>query len=497
MSSEQNRVDGYLHASNVEQLHQDLMAVALQETDAHNGAIFLWDESRQGLAVDFHVVGDLTVTMPGSIVRRAASGLPNGIAFACFDQNEPYVSNDTRNDSNYAPYFLEVRSLLAVPIRYQDRPIGVITVSSRHGRAFTPEHTERLESLADRSALHLRRAQLYRASQQGEGRPYLIKGLSAEWLAVERKIEQVSPTDAPVFIHGESGTGKELVAHSIHFNSRRVSKPFITINCAAIPDTMMESMLFGHRRGAFTGATSDKEGEFQRANGGTLFLDELGELPLLLQAKLLRAIEQGEVQPLGSSRGPEHVDVRLICATNRDIRRMATEGTFRDDLYYRLSVMTLELPPLRSYKEGNLEVMAQVFLQQSAANHSKPCIRFSESALQRLLDYQYPGNVRELKNTVEHAVIMSRGDEIRLDDLPKAMREDTSATATEEPPSRQTLKELRELWLAPKEQAYLRALLEETSGNVRQAAELADVNPVTLYRLLKKRGLSIKRRVSS
>ena len=217
----------------------------------------------------------------------------------------------------------------------------------------------------------------------------------------------------------------------------------------------------------------------------------------MLQAKLLRAIEQGEVQPLGSSRGPEHVDVRLICATNRDIKQMAEEGSFRDDLYYRLSVMTLELPPLRAYKEGNLEVMAQVFLRQSAADHQKPCHRFSDDTLAHLLAYQYPGNVRELKNCIEHAVIMSRGEEILLSDLPPTMKSSPVGLEPQEPAARKTLKELRETWLAPKEEAYLRDLLRETEGNVRDAAELAGVNPVTLYRLLKKRGLSIKRQLIS
>jgi len=487
-----------LHASDVESVHQDLMTLALRQTGAHNGAIFLWDDNRGGLIIDFHVVGDLIVTLPDAVVTRRPSPEPSGIAFACFDSDAPYISNDTGTDPNYAPYFLDVKSILAVPIRYQDRPIGVITVSSRTGRDFDPSHAQTLSQLAESSALHLRRAQLYRTSRDLSGKPYLIKGLSPEWLEVERRIEQVAPTDAPVFVHGESGTGKELVAHSIHFNSRRANRPFITVNCAAIPETMLESMLFGHVRGAFTGATADKKGEFQKAEGGTLFLDEVGELPILLQAKLLRAIEQGEVLPLGSNRGPEHVDVRFICATNRDLAAMASQGKFRDDLYYRMSVMTLELPPLRAYKSQNLDVLAQVFLKQSAEKYEKACTAFSDAAMHALHAYHYPGNVRELKNAIEHAVIMSRTREIRLEDLPLSLRRtpDTPAESAPLPDlDRATLRELREAWLAPKEQAYLRELLKETQGNVRRAAELAGVNTVTLYRLMKKRGLGLTREV--
>jgi len=322
----------------------------------------------------------------------------------------------------------------------------------------------------------------------------LIKGLSPGWLEVERRIERVSATTAPVLITGESGTGKELTAHAIHFNSQRSDKPFVTVNCAAIPETLLESVLFGHRKGAFTGASSDKLGEFTRADGGTLFLDELGELPIPLQAKVLRAVEDGEVQPLGSDSAPLHVDVRLIAATNRDLPKMMADGDFRSDLYFRLSVMTMELPPLRTYKRGNLEVLARVFVKQAASRHRATARSISPEAMGRLMAHDYPGNVRELKNAMEHAVIMASGEMITVDDLPRTILAEESSRATAAKPEEEpTLAELRERWLAPLERAYLRELLERSGGNVRRAARKSGLNPVTLYRLLEKRGMGRSR----
>ena len=221
-------------------------------------------------------------------------------------------------------------------------------------------------------------------------------------------------------------------------------------------------------------------------------MDELGELPVPLQAKVLRAVEDGEVQPVGSNAAPTHVDVRLVCATNRDLRAMMREGKFRDDLYYRLSVMTMELPPLRSYKADNLLVIAQVFLKQASERHAKRVTKIGPEALALLMAHDYPGNVRELKNAIEHAVILAASDTVSPADLPATIVQPTEAT---EPTAsrRPTLAEARERWLAPLETRYLRDLLEESGGNVRAAAALAGVNPVTLYKLLDKRGMSRSR----
>jgi DNA-binding NtrC family response regulator len=488
-----------LHAADPGQLESEIMELALARTGAHHGAIFLWDADAGGLVIALHVVEGLTVTIPDRVLKKGSPG----IALAVFESDQPYLCRDTSADPHYTRYLLDVGSIAAVPIRYQHRPIGVITVSSRRKETFTEQHLDTLTELADKAAVFVRRAQLDRQSRERTGRPFLIKGLSPGWLEVERRIEHAAPTNAPILIRGESGTGKDLVARAIHFNSRRADAPYVTVNCAAIPETMLESILFGHVKGAFTGASFTKLGEFKKADGGTLFLDEVGELPMMLQAKVLRAVEQGEVQPLGSNEPTERVDVRLICATNRDLAAMAREGKFRDDLYYRLGVMTIELPPLRSYKD-NLEVLAHVFVQQSAERHDKtPPPRISRQAMARITAYDYPGNVRELKNAIEHAVIMCAGDTIEAADLPESFLVDQVAgepatDTTDEPAvsTERTLREQREAWLAPLERRYLSDLLEECDGNVREAARRAGINPVTMYRLLKKRGLEIRREVA-
>jgi len=377
-------IEQLLHAAaDSEALERQIMELALARTEAVNGALFMWDDDADGLVLTCHIVEGLTVTKPDRVLRR---GEKPGIALWVFDHDEPYLCKEADSDPNYTRYLLDVRSIAAAPINYQQRPIGVITVSSRRSKVFTEQDVATLDELAAHSGTFLRRAQMDRQSRKRSGRPFLIKGLSPEWLEVERRIEHAAPTDAPMLIRGESGTGKDLVANAIHFNSKRADKPYVTINCAAIPETMLESIMFGHVQGAFTGASFTKIGEFQKADGGTLFLDEVGELPMMLQAKVLRAVEQGEVQPLGSNNPPERVDVRLICATNRDLEAMARAGTFRDDLYFRLSVMTLQLPPLRAYKD-NLEVMAHVFVQQAAERYGKKTPRINPAAMALISAY--------------------------------------------------------------------------------------------------------------
>ena len=251
-------------------------------------------------------------------------------------------------------------------------------------------------------------------------------------------------------------------------------------------------------------------GELEKADGGTLFLDELGELPMALQAKVLRALEDGEVQPLGSNRAARRVDVRLLCATNRDLPRMVREGRFRDDLYYRIGIMTIELPPLRSYRES-LEVLAHVFRQRAAERHGREVSRIAPAAMALLATYQFPGNMRELRNAMEHAVILADGDTIEVEHLPRSISARVEgqpvAHSPDHPPYRapdhlpeggprstvrRTLAEVREEWVAPFEARYLADLLVETRGSVRQAAERAGVDAVTLYRLLRRAGRGVR-----
>jgi DNA-binding NtrC family response regulator len=480
-------VEDRLHAASA--VEAELVAIALEQTGADHGALFVWDKQAGGLVLVHHVVSGVTVTLP-RVVKGGA-----GIAAHVFESDEPYLSPDTSRDSRYTRYLIDVGCIAAAPIRYQRRPIGVLTVSTREPRGLKPDDLRAITAIAEVAAPLLRRVQVDKLSRAATGRPLMIKGLSPAWHEVERKLELAAPTNAPILIRGESGTGKDLVARAIHWNSRRAERPYVVVNCAAIPETLLESILFGHVKGAFTGAAFHKVGEFQKANGGTLFLDEVGELPVMLQAKVLRAVEQGEVQPLGSNEPPDRVDVRLICATNRDLEQMAKDGAFRDDLFYRLSVMTLELPSLRSYKD-NLEVLANVFLEQSSTAHGKPAPRLGPDVLARLAAYDFPGNVRELKNTIEHAVILNTGGELRVDDLPRPLQEPSSRRSSAKiAVGLPTLDEARERWLAPLERQYLTDLLARHAGNVKAAAQAAGINTVTLYRLLKRRGLHLGRTV--
>src|SRR5665811_1017221 len=223
-----------------------------------------------------------------------------------------------------------------------------------------------------------------------------------------------------VLIHGETGTGKELLAKAVHFNSRRKDKPFVTINCGAIPKDLLESELFGHVRGSFTGALANKRGKVELADGGTLFLDEIGELPLELQVKMLRLIQQGEIEKLGVA-GVTKVDVRIIAATHRNLQAMIEDGAFREDLYYRLAVIPLELPPLRERADDIAELVQQFFLK-AKAQQGRPELVLPPSLLPYFSAYRWPGNIRELENVIERIVVMARSNEITLDDLPEPLR---------------------------------------------------------------------------
>jgi two-component system, NtrC family, response regulator HydG len=485
-----------VHAAEIDAIEKELLQLALERTGSQNGGIFLWDPSEESLQIDFHVVDGQQVALPNVHIRPRSDGKPNGIALHVAQTITPYLTNNTETCELYAGYFLAVKSIIAVPIPYQDRAIGVISVSSPHREAYTTAHLAELEALAVSSAKFLRRAQLYRHGVEEGTRPILIKGLSRQWMRVEDLVERVSPTDAPVLIRGESGTGKELVANAIHFNSRRASKPFVTINCAAIPETLLESMLFGHVKGAFTGADYAKTGELKKADGGTLFLDELGELTPALQAKVLRALEQGEIQPLGSNAPPERVDVRLLAATNRDLEGMRAKGLFRDDLYFRLAVITIRVPPLRSYLES-LESISHALIEQANLAYKKQVTGLSAAALGRLQRYHFPGNVRELRNLIEHAVIMTSSTAIQLDDLPVLEQGGQQAPTTTPPTqARLPLSALRKQWLAEQERHYVGELLDECDGDIRATAEALGIDRASLYRLLKKRGISLKRRIS-
>jgi DNA-binding NtrC family response regulator len=303
-----------------------------------------------------------------------------------------------------------------------------------------------------------------------------ILGKSKSMHAVFDLIRRVSDSPTNVLITGESGTGKELVAKAIHYNSDRRDAPFIPVNCAAIPEQLLESELFGHMRGAFTDAKADKRGLFEEAQKGTLFLDEISELPLMLQAKLLRAIQEKETRRVGATRAIP-VDVRIIAATNLKLAEEVQHKRFREDFYYRLNVIEVKLPPLRERRE-DIPLLVEAFLKKCGESRGKPVKAASEAALAMLIDYAWPGNVRELENVIERAVTLTRGDKIVPEDLPPAIQGSRG--------DRRVLDEAAErtLPLHEVEKEYIAKILEKTDGNKYQAAQVLGIDRKTLYRKL-------------
>jgi len=302
-------------------------------------------------------------------------------------------------------------------------------------------------------------------------------GESAEFLSVIRSARIVAATDVTVLIEGDTGTGKELLARAVHDASGRAAQPFITINCAALPETIVESELFGHRRGAFTGAVDNQAGYIKQAEGGTLFLDEIGELPLGIQAKLLRFIEYGECQRVGESQ-PQQVDVRIIAASNRDLQQQARDGAFRDDLYYRLKIVPLELPSLRQ-RQGDIRLLAQYFVDSIARQHELAPPRLDKSALARMQAYHWPGNIRELRNLCERLVVLLPGQHIGAANLPADLQTEPGSSSPFRLPS-------DGLKLDSLEQSLLQQALQRAAGNKSRAARLLGISrDAFLYRLKK------------
>jgi len=331
------------------------------------------------------------------------------------------------------------------------------------------------EELLEAVAKALGKLKVRKAShlESGESRTPVsgILGSSRQMQEVFRAIERAAATSATVLISGESGTGKELVARAIHYGSSRASKPFVPVNCGAIPSELFESELFGHIKGAFTGANESRAGFFQTADGGSIFLDEIGEMSLAMQVKLLRVLQDQEVWMVGATR-PRKVDLRVLVATNKDLSALVKKGTFREDLYFRLSVLTMTVPPLRD-RDDDIILLAKHFVGKYAEEMGRTVPSFSESALVALGNYAWPGNVRELENIVQRLVIMTDGDTIDVPDLPSLMR----FTVARESGLNRTLAEV--------EADYIRNVLASVDGNKTRAAEILGIDRKTLREKLK------------
>ncbi|MEH6356744.1 MAG: PEP-CTERM-box response regulator transcription factor [Marinobacter sp.] len=306
-----------------------------------------------------------------------------------------------------------------------------------------------------------------------------VKGIiaaSPQMLAVCRTLEKVAPTDITTLINGETGTGKEVLARALHDLSPRANMPFAAINCAAIPENLLESELFGYEKGAFTGATQSKKGKIESANGGTLFLDEIGDMPMALQAKLLRFLQERVVDRVGSLK-PTPVDVRVVCATHRNVNELIQEGTFREDLYYRISEITLDLPAVRD-RDGDALVIAQSLLKSLSKQLDRPGLSFCDDAISAIETYPWPGNVREMINKIKRSVIMADGKRITTDDLQLPLSNDNADTSD----SQLNLRKVRE----NAERAAIVQALRTSNSNMAQASRLLGVTRPTLYNLTDK-----------
>ncbi len=368
--------------------------------------------------------------------------------------------------------------------------VGTAVDAMRRGAADYIEKPVRIAELRTRLERAIETRRLRRANrelrQQLEER-YGFEGIlgnSAPMRRVFEILRQVSPTNATVLVLGESGTGKELVARAIHTNSPRSGRNFVAMNCAALSEGLIESELFGHTKGAFTGAVAAKEGRIVHADRGTLFLDEVGDMPLETQAKLLRVLETREVQPVGGNQ-VRKVDIRLVAATNHDLAKLVAKGRFREDLLYRLQVVTVELPPLRERRE-DLPLLLDHFIAEFARQHGRAVRGISPEARAVLMRHPWPGNVRELRNAVETMVLLARSDVLDLEDVPEILRGQAGAAPTPPPAAGY---ELAGRSLAEVERDLIAANLELVEGNRQRAAAVLGIGERTLYRKIKEYGL--------
>jgi Nif-specific regulatory protein len=375
-----------------------------------------------------------------------------------------------------------MESILCVPLVVRDRALGAVYLTANRLNAFDADHLQFTTAVANLTAvvldnlryvawLHRERARL---QEDLEGDQSLI-GRSAAMRRVYAVVAKVAQSDATVLVTGETGTGKELVARAVHFNGPRAKRPFVAINCAALTESLLESELFGHERGAFTGAVTQKKGKLEVADGGTVFLDEVGELAPALQSKVLRALELGEFERVGGTR-TVRVDIRLISATNRRLGDEVAAGRFRADLYHRLRVVDIHLPPLRERRE-DIAALASHFVERFARKSARPIRGIAPEALKCLIAYDWPGNVRELENTIERAIVLGASDYIVRDDLPEALLELAASSDVESPRFHSALRQTKIDVIA--------AAFREAHHSYTEAARLLGLHPNYLHRLIR------------
>ncbi len=471
---------------NLRELQQRLLELMLEVIPAEREAILLTDEAREEFV---SVCGWNRKSGADDSIRVSQT-----ISRQVLGEVVALLSNDVfENESiGEAPSLIESRvcSLLCVPLVAFDKPLGVIYLDTSVPTArFDEEHLQLLTAIAGIAAIAFENARRFEGLEHENQRlqeeihfEHQMVGESVPMRAVYAVLGKVAPTPSTVLILGESGTGKELAAHAIHLNSPRASKPFVAINCATLTESLLESELFGHEKGAFTGAIAQKRGKLEVADGGTVFLDEVGELSPAIQAKLLRVLQTREFERVGGTR-PVKVDVRMIAATNRNLDVALKSGEFREDLYYRLNVVSILMPPLRERRD-DIPLLATYFV----ADYSRKCKRrvtgLSAEARRLLCAYDWPGNVRQLENAIERAVVLGSTELIIPEDLPETVLENGAAGGESGVGYYEAIKEAK--------RELITRTLQQAAGNFTEAAKLLGIHPNNLHRLMRNLNLRDK-----
>ena len=469
----------------VEPLLNRVMDLAIESLNAERGFVILEDGSTD----------ELRIVVARNMERenvKDLSKISQSVVRSVLKERRPVLTHDAKVDSRFkgaeSVRLHNIVSIMCVPLLERDRVFGAIYVdSTREKGVFSDEDLEFLTIFANQAGQAIERAKLHesvldenvrlrREVRKMYGHKAMI-GNSPKMLQFFELLERVIDSDASVMLLGETGTGKELAARTIHYNGPRRENSFVPLYCGSLPETLLESELFGTKKGAYTGAIRDRQGLFEIADGGTLFLDEVCDVSPPIQAKVLRALQEGEFRRIGETR-VRRADVRIISATNKDIRKEVREGRFREDLFYRLNVISITLPPLRERKE-DIPLLADHFLKKYAAKARKPMNGYTDAAMDKLVAHEYPGNVRELENMIERAVLLATKDGITQDEITSEM-----GTLRDEPTS---------MSLADHEKVFILDVLEQMDGNRRKTAEALGISLRALQYRLKEWGV-IKRK---